>query len=113
QERFADARALLERAARSRPDDALILSDLGTALAGCGEPRRALERWRRACALEPNNPLFWFNLGRNLQIEGESEEAAEAVTHAAELAPTFVPAQVLIGNALVHLGRFDEASQRY
>src|SRR4249919_1750795 len=68
--RYAEAQAVLQRALARRPDDALILTDLGSAQNGCGEFGDAFDSWRRAAELEPRNPMPWFNLGRNLQLRG-------------------------------------------
>jgi tetratricopeptide (TPR) repeat protein len=55
----------------------------------------------------------WFNLGRNLQLQGDSLGAAEALSQAFARAPDLLPAAILLADALVHLGRFDEAAARY
>ena len=57
--------------------------------------------------------MSWFNLGRNLQQRGDTDAAINALTQAATLAPNLVPARILLGDALVHAGRFDEAVARY
>ncbi|MCL1634414.1 sulfotransferase [Luteimonas sp. SX5] len=111
--RHVDAQAALQRALVQRPDDAQILNDLGSALYGSGEREPAFASWRRACALAPQEPMPWYNLGRNLQLEGASEAAAEALGRATALAPDFLPARILLGDALVHLGRFDDAATQY
>jgi Flp pilus assembly protein TadD len=104
---------LLQRASARRPNDELILNDLGSALYACGEHAAAFVAWRRATELAPREPMPWYNLGRNLQLEGRTEPALDALQRACELAPTFVPAQVLRGDALTYLGRFDEAEAAY
>ncbi|TWI00859.1 tetratricopeptide repeat protein [Luteimonas cucumeris] len=108
-----DAKAVLQRALAQRPDDAQIHNDLGSALLGCGERESAFDSWRRACELAPTEPMPWYNLGRNLQLEGSTGPAVTALQHACTLAPDFLPARILLGDALAHLGRFDEASARY
>jgi tetratricopeptide (TPR) repeat protein len=55
----------------------------------------------------------WFNLGRNLQLHGDTTGAIEALQQAHALAPDFLPALILFGDALMHAGRFDEADARY
>ncbi|RZA17303.1 MAG: sulfotransferase family protein, partial [Lysobacteraceae bacterium] len=73
----------------------------------------ALASWRRACVLDPSQPMSWFNLGRNLQQLGSTADAIDALTHALALAPELPPAHVLLGDALVHAGDFDQASACY
>lgn len=108
-----DAIAVLQRAVTLHPGDAWLLNDLATAQMAVGAREEAFDCWRRACAIAPTQAMPWFNLGRNLQLAGDSEAAIEALAQAATLAPTMLPAAILLGDALVHLGRFDEASARY
>ena len=109
----AQAIQLLQRALVSLPGDALLLNDLGNMQMASGDAEAAFAQWRAACAAAPGQPMPWFNLGRNLQLQGHSEAAVEALEHARSLAPELLPATVLLGDALVHLGRFDEAQARY
>lgn len=111
--RHADAHAVLQRALAQRPDDAQILNDLGSAQRACGEREAAFASWRRACELAPEEPMPWYNLGRNLQLEGATEPAVEALQRACALASGFLPARILLGDALVHRGCFDEAATQY
>ena len=107
------AREVLAEALRQWPDDPLALTDLGNAEQAAGNVEHALAHWRQVCSLAPDYPMGWFNLGRNLQVLGFTEPAVEAVGRACQLAPGFLPAHVLLGDALVHLGRFDEADRSY
>ena len=113
QQRFVEARAVLERALAQQPEDAPTLSDLASALNGTGETEAALEAWRRATRLAPESAVIWFNLGRNLQLQGSTEEAAQALAQSVALEPRLLPARILLGDALVHLGRFDQADACY
>jgi tetratricopeptide (TPR) repeat protein len=112
-QRPGDAVALLREAVSTHPGDALLHADLGTALMANGDRDGALASWRRACELAPREPMPWFNLGRNLQLAGESESALDALQRCRALAPGFLPAHILAGDALLHLGRFDEAAAAY
>jgi len=107
------ARAVLEHALGLHPGDALLHNDLGNVRMALGDRDGAFASWRRACELAPGQPMPWFNLGRNLQLQGESEAAVAALEEAARRAPDLLPASILLGDALVHLGRFDEAAERY
>jgi tetratricopeptide (TPR) repeat protein len=111
--RPVDACAFYLRALERRPDDALLHSDLGSARMACGDAEAAFASWRRACALDPVAPMPWFNLGRNLQLQGRSAEATQALQQACRLAPGLLPAAVLLGDALAHLGRLDDAWATY
>lgn len=107
------ALATLERALALAPEDAQLHADLGTARAACGDLESALVSWRRACALGPDLSMPWFNLGRNLQQLGDTRGAIDALERAALLAPDLLPARVLLGDALAHAGRFDDAARSY
>ena len=107
------ATQLLQRALASLPGDALLLNDLGNMQMACGDADAAFAQWRAACTAAPDQPMPWFNLGRNLQLQGDSDAAVEALERACGLAPDLLPATILLGDALVHLGRFDEAQARY
>ena len=52
---------------------------------------RVARRLHRA----PEQPMPWFNLGRNLQLQGDSEAAVEALERACMLAPDLLPATIL------------------
>ena len=105
--------AALRAALAQWPDDALLHTDLGSALRAAGDVEGGLASWRRACELQPDYATGWFNLGRNLQLRGDSGAAVDALERAAALAPEMWPAAVLLGDALVPLGRFEEAAARY
>lgn len=111
--RHDEARAVLSRALALRPDDPLVLSDLGGAQQGCGDAEAAFASWRRATEVAPDEPMPWFNLGRNLQLEGRTAEAVAALERATALAADFPPARILLADALVHLGRFEQADAHY
>lgn len=112
-QRHDQAHAVLQRALVQRPDDALILNDLASALYGIGEIQAAFDAWHRASQLAPDDPIIWFNLGRNLELQGRTEQAVDALERAIALDPRILPAQILLGDALVYLGRFDDADARY
>jgi tetratricopeptide (TPR) repeat protein len=109
----AQSRTVLQRALALHPHDALLLNDLGNLQMAGGEIDEAFRSWRSACAAAPEQPMPWFNLGRNLQLQGESEAAVDALERACALASDLLPARILLGDALAHLGRFDAAQARY
>ena len=111
--RHAEAKAVLQQAIAQWPDYVLAHSDLGNVQQAAGELDAAFASWRQACALAPQAPMPWFNLGRNLQLHGDTVAAIEALQQAHALAPDFLPALILLGDALVHAGCFDEADARY
>jgi tetratricopeptide (TPR) repeat protein len=112
-QRHDQALAELRRVVAQWPDYALAWSDLGNAQQAHDMVEAAFASWRQACALAPAAPMPWFNLGRNLQQHGDTAAAIDALQRAHQLAPDFPPALILLGDALVHAGRFDEACARY
>jgi tetratricopeptide (TPR) repeat protein len=103
----------LQAALAQHPGDALLHCDLGTAHAACGDQAAAIDAWRQACALDPGQATIWFNLGRAHQQQGDSLRAIDALQQACALAPDLLPARILLGDALVHTGRFEDASRQY
>ncbi len=101
------------RALQQWPDYALAHSDLGNALQAAGQLDSAFASWRHACALAPDAAMPWFNLGRSLQLQGDTDAAIPALERANANDANFLPALILLGDALVHAGRFDEATTRY
>ena len=111
--RAALATQTLQRALALAPRDALLHCDLGTAQSASGDIDAALASWRRACELDPAQPMPWFNLGRNLQQLGRTDEAIAALRQVNAIAADMLPAKILLGDALVHAGDFDEAASQY
>lgn len=111
--RHALARDALQRSLDRRPGDALVLIDLGNAQQRCGDPDAARASWRQAGELAPRHPMPWYNLGRGLQLDGRTGEAIAMLSRAVELAPDFMPARILLADALVHAGRFEDADTHY
>lgn len=107
------AAASLQHALQRAPRNAALRSQLGTVYSACGQRPLAIEQWRAALALDPALGPTWFNLGRALQADGDSAAAADALQRAHALLPTATPAAVLLGDALLHLGRLDEARHAY
>jgi tetratricopeptide (TPR) repeat protein len=111
--RHAEAINALDQAIAQWPDYALAHSDLGNSQQAAGDMTAAFASWRRACALAPDAPVPWFNLGRNLQQHGDTDAAIGALQTAHRLAPDFLPALILLGDALVHIGQFQQADAHY
>ncbi|HEY0231708.1 MAG TPA: sulfotransferase [Dokdonella sp.] len=110
QNRHDIAIAALRQAQVRRPDDALILNDLGNALAGTPDTEAALASWRAACRIAPDFGLAWYNLGRQLREYGDVAGAAAALQKAVDLLPDHWQSRAVLGDALVELGRVDEGA---
>ena len=112
-QRMPQAIANLQRAIAQHPDDALLHAELGNAHSARGEREAAMAAWQHAVALDPQQAVAWFNLGRAHQGQGDSLGAVDALQRTRALVPEILPAAILLGDALVHLGRFDEAATHY
>lgn len=111
--RTTEAITALRRALASRPDDALLHNNLGSALAAAGDIDGAIDAFRRASAIAPALAASWYNLGKTLKAHAESAEAEEALARAISLSPGHVPAHIVRGDNLKALGRIDEADAAY
>ena len=54
------------------------LNDSGIALTEADRPDEAILLFRKAIAIEPENPLLWLNLGIALQKKGDYKEALDS-----------------------------------
>jgi tetratricopeptide (TPR) repeat protein len=72
------ARAALERAIQKNPREARAHYFLGLVAGEEGDLERAVGHFKRAAALEPQNPNIHYNLGYALEKLGKAAEAEEA-----------------------------------
>ena len=72
----------------------------------------ALEAFRAAARLSPDNPYVHYNIGRLLQSYGLLSEAIVSYRRAAELAPEERPFQFALGESLYRAGRKAEETQK-
>lgn len=77
-----------ERALRKDPGSAESHHDLGVAYRRLGRLDRAREAFSNAAALDPANPLPWFDLGRADLITGRLREAVTSFRRAADALPS-------------------------
>jgi protein O-mannosyl-transferase len=113
--RLKEALPYYERAARLNPDRKGGENLYGTALLRDHQVEEALRHLRKAIdiAEQENTPVFSFYLdfGRGLLAAGRTDEALAQFRLALKLAGgNYPPADMLIGDTLVRLGRPDEAS---
>ena len=103
----------LQGALDHHPGDALLHCEIGNAHAAAGDHAAAIAAWSRGCELDPGQATTWFNLGRAYQLQGNSHAAIDALRQACALTPDLLPARILLGDALVHVGDFADASAQY
>jgi tetratricopeptide (TPR) repeat protein len=111
--RHAQARDLIRTLLLAHPDDPALLNDLGGALRGCGDYEGAFAAWQRACDLQPDFAIGWFNLARNLKAQAWIEESLPALERTVALAPDHLLARTIYADVLVNLGHFEEARTQY
>ncbi|HEY0178865.1 MAG TPA: tetratricopeptide repeat protein, partial [Dokdonella sp.] len=111
--RHAEARALIERLLEECPDDPALLNDLAGSARGCGDYDAAFAAWRRACELQPDFTIGWFNLARHLKEQAWIEESLPALERTVALAPDHLLARTMYADVLVHLGELERARAEY
>ncbi|OYT69657.1 MAG: hypothetical protein CFK52_13265 [Chloracidobacterium sp. CP2_5A] len=72
--------------------------------------RESERNLRKALALAPNDARLWGLLGDTLAISGQAEEAERVLQRARELAPHHFLSQWRLANALIRVGKLDEAA---
>ena len=86
--KLAEAQALIERAAKFKPDDASILDSLGWAYFRIGQYEKAVPELERAAAAQPGDPTINEHLGDAYWRIGRKLEARYRWRAALELEPT-------------------------
>ena len=110
----------LEQAVRERPDDAEALVLLGYAYqqrwretADASNLPRSEAALRRAARLEPEDPLAVTGLGSLALIRHDFRAALRIGRRAERLAPSSARTYGLVGDALLELGRYEEAFRAF
>lgn len=107
-ELWDQAHAMLIQALDEHGDDALLLCWTGLAAQRVGEEGEAYEMFRRALAMDPQDPFVLASAGSGLAAL-DDPEAERALRLAALTAPDFPFARSAYGAYLAHEGMFDEA----
>jgi predicted O-linked N-acetylglucosamine transferase (SPINDLY family) len=108
--RPAEALATVEAHLRGRPMDAPALHLSALALHALGRLAEAIDRLRRAVAVDGRNATFRGNLGRILATSGKVAEAESEFRAALALQPGSASLHAGLANVLLELGRPDEAA---
>jgi Flp pilus assembly protein TadD len=107
-ELWDQAHAVLTQALEEHGDDPLLLVWAGLAAQRVGEEGEAYEMFRRALALEPQDPFVLASAGSGLAAV-DDPEAERALRLAALTAPDFPFARAAYGSYLAREGLFDDA----
>jgi tetratricopeptide (TPR) repeat protein len=100
---------LLELLLSSRPDDALVLYNLGLALSDAGRLERAEQCLRRAAQLNPEDSNIPVALGVALGRMGRNDEAVDVLLAAVGQDEKNPWAQRAVGAILLQMGKATEA----
>jgi len=83
--------------------------DHASELAAKGQEEEAMAEWKKALALNPQDPMANNNMGVHWLKRGQLDEAIPYFSKAVELKPDYSDAQNNLGIALVQENRVDEA----
>lgn len=112
-ESYADARTLWAVTIERNPGAWMAHNNLGLLLADEGRFDEAMQHYRSAIAVKPDDAFARNNLGRALAATGRVDEAVVQFQEAVALEPGAVETWSNLGNALAAQGRFDEAIVSY
>ena len=111
--RADEASSVLDAIARDYQGDAVALYNLGQTLFVGGDAAAALDLFRVAVALDPEDADVRHGIGNALLSLGDAEGSIEAYDAAITLAPCFTAAHGNRGLALAQLRRGPEAAASY
>jgi len=112
-DRFTEAEVLLEQIVMKERRDADIWLLLGFIKAKQQHYKPAAECFRKAVAIQPDNPQNHYNLGIALRDSGDVEAALDAFLNVVKLQPDFGDAGACLAHAYLALGRLDEAEAAF
>jgi tetratricopeptide (TPR) repeat protein/SAM-dependent methyltransferase len=111
--RNAQAADFIGQAARRKPNDPFIQSNLGSVLRGLGRTREAVQACRKAVDLAPARPESHLNLAAALKSAGQPDESLRAYADALRLAPGMPAALYGKGVVLQETGKLEDAVAAY
>ena len=71
-------------------------------------PNPRIEPLKKVLAIDPNDDVAWFGLGKAYMEDGTFEEAAKALRQCIVVKPTYSAAYYALAQSLQKLNRFDE-----
>jgi tetratricopeptide (TPR) repeat protein len=85
------------------------LIDEATQLEESGQKDQALEVWKKAAAMEPENEKVQNGLGISMYVHGDTAEGLEHIRHAIRINPLSVESHFVLGRFLLEQGHADLA----
>ena len=71
-------------------------------------PNPRIEPLKKVLAIDPNDDVAWFGLGKAYMEDGNFDEAAKALQQCVTVKPTYSAAYYGLAQSLQRLGRLDE-----
>ena len=109
--RIADAVYLAQRATEAYPRNSDVWWVLGLADSEFGEPVKAIDALKRAIAIRPNQPLYYFDLGNIYELSEQWAEALQCYERAYGIDPSVLMYRAGSGIVLVKMGRYAEGTE--
>ena len=110
---YDDAERLLRRAVAIAPDFLTAVIDLGRILKEQDRFAEAIDCFKNAIAINPNNPHTHFLLAGAYSPAALNQEAVKEYQRTLELSPSHPGALLGLGNALKTIGRQEDAIRAY
>lgn len=70
-----------------------------------------IEPLKKVLAMDPNDDVAWFGLGKAYMEDGNFEEAVKALRQCVMVKPTYSAAYFALAQSLQKLGRIDECRE--
>jgi Flp pilus assembly protein TadD len=74
-------------------------------------PNPRIEPLKKVLAMDPNDEVAWFGLGKAYMEDGNFEEAAKALRQCVTVKPRYSAAYLALAQSLNKLGRSEECRQ--
>ena len=71
-------------------------------------PHTRIEQLKKVLAIDPNDDVAWFGLGKAYMEDANWEEAATALERCINVKPTYSAAYYALAQSLQKLGRIDD-----
>ncbi len=74
-------------------------------------PNPRIEPLKKVLAMDPNDDVAWFGLGKAYMDDGNFEEAAKALRQCVTVKPTYSAAYLALAQSLQKIGQVTECRQ--